>query len=80
MKYADIEHKLYDMGKTLEIGKEEIKATVKNNKKPIVICAIIVAGLLTTGNLAYLGSRYATVSLHDFLNAFYGKFPFSFLF
>jgi len=42
MKYTNLENKLYEIGRTLEIGKEEIKTTLKNNKKPVIMGAVII--------------------------------------
>ncbi len=64
---ANIERMLEEVGQTLEIGKEEIKMTLKNKKGPILIAIAIIATAVALGNSDIIfGKRYAAVSPLDF--------------
>ena len=79
-KNIKLEKMLCELGQSLKVGKEEIKTTLKSKKGPIVAGAIILVGTIITGNLAYLGQRYAAISPIDFWSILSEKFPFSLLF
>ncbi|MBU0497399.1 MAG: hypothetical protein KKC68_08405 [Candidatus Thermoplasmatota archaeon] len=74
-----IETMLDEVGSILEIGKEEIKMTLKHKKGPIIAAIVILAATLafTLWQIPIYGKRYAAISPLDF--AFFKNFPFSFL-
>ena len=79
MNNAKIEKSLSEIGKILEIKKEEIKLTLKHRKNPILLGLVFILAVAIFGNLnMLLGKRYIVVSPSDF--SFFNKFPFSFLF
>ncbi|UCD13401.1 MAG: hypothetical protein JSW60_07545 [Thermoplasmatales archaeon] len=75
---AKIENMLNEIGETLEIGKEEIKMTLKNKKGPIIVGFVILAAALALGYIPIYGKRYAAISPLDFTSL--KNFPFSLLF
>ena len=46
--------------------KDEIKYTLKKQKKTIIAGALVVVALAFIGNLYFLGTRYGAMSLEDF--------------
>ena len=57
---------LFEVGQKLGMKKDEIKYTLKRQKKTVIAGALVVVALAFIGNLYFLGMKYGGISLEDF--------------
>ena len=72
MKNVNLENMLSEAGQMLNIGKEEVKNTLKSRKNIAIAFVLFVLGLFLVQGITYGTFRYAGASINDFIQM--GKF------
>ena len=72
MKNVNLENMLSEAGQMLNIGKEEVKNTLKSRKNIAIAFVLFALGLFLVQGLTYGTLRYAGASINDFIQM--GKF------
>jgi hypothetical protein len=67
-----LETKMYEMGRLINLGKDEVTNALKSRKNIIVAAALALFALLLVPNITYGTLRYLPPSINDFVQ--FGKF------
>lgn len=62
----EIENLLKEAGEKIDIGKDEIKYTLKHRKKAIIMSILFTIAFLTLSSIQYGPLRYCPSSIKDF--------------
>jgi hypothetical protein len=67
MKNAKLETKIYEMGRLINLGKDEVKYALKSRKNIVLAGALAFFAFILVQNIAYGPLRYMGASINDFI-------------
>lgn len=67
MKNAKLETKIYEMGQLINLGKDEIKYTLKSRKNIVVVGILTFFAFILVQNVTMGPHRYIGASINDFI-------------
>ncbi|KYK22228.1 hypothetical protein AYK24_02440 [Thermoplasmatales archaeon SG8-52-4] len=67
MKNAKLETKIYEMGRLIDLGKDEVKYALKSRKNIVLAGILAFFAFILVQNIAYGTLRYMGASINDFI-------------
>lgn len=67
IKNAKLETKIYEMGRLIDLGKDEVKYALKSRKNIVLAGILAFFAFILVQNIAYGTLRYMGASINDFI-------------